>query len=281
MEYLSYKNKRVAVCGCVSGMGEATTRMLLELGAEVHGLDYQNSELNLASFHQLDLRDPASIDAAVGKIGGKFDAFFLCAGLPHTSPPLDVMKVNYIGARYVTERMIPLMAEGSAIAIISSRAGRSWNQRLPLLKELIVIDDYAATTQWCIEHPDAVREGYVFSKEAIIVWTMMRSTQLIQRGIRINCTMPGTTETPMMNHFQVTTDAAVLKSALAPSNRRSTPMEQAAPIVFLNSDAASYINGAVIPVDGGFTAGVATGLVDASTTTVAATASPSKTISHH
>lgn len=266
MQSLSYKNKRVVVCGCHSGMGEATTKMLLELGAEVHGLDYQKTNLSLASFNQLDLRDPASIDAAVNKIGGSVDAFFLCAGLPHTSPSLDVMKVNYIGARYVTERVIPLLVNGAAIAIISSRAGRGWAQRLPVLKELIALDDYAAMTRWCIDHPEEVKEGYVLSKEAIIVWTMMSSVHLIKRGIRINCTMPGTTETPMMNHFQVTTDAAVIKAVLEPSNRRSKPEEQAAPIVFLNSDAASYINGAVIPVDGGSTAGVYTGLIDLSKT---------------
>jgi len=56
----------------------------------------------------------------------------------------------------------------------------------------------------------------------------------------------------------------VLEAAAQPINRRSTPEEQAGPLVFLNSDAASYINGVALPVDGGFLGGVATGQIDLS-----------------
>ncbi|HYP62858.1 MAG TPA: SDR family NAD(P)-dependent oxidoreductase, partial [Acidocella sp.] len=98
-DLLSYAGKRVVVSGCFSGMGEATARTLLAAGAEVHGLDYKDTALDLASFTKVDLRDPASIDAAAAKIGGKVDALFNCAGLPQTFPPLDVMKVNYMGTR--------------------------------------------------------------------------------------------------------------------------------------------------------------------------------------
>ena len=64
-DLVNYKNKRVVVSGCFSGMGEATAKLLLKLGAEVHGLDYKDSSLPLASFTRVDLRDPSSIDAAV------------------------------------------------------------------------------------------------------------------------------------------------------------------------------------------------------------------------
>src|ERR1700743_153180 len=96
-EFASYKNKRVVITGCFSGMGEAAARLLLKLGAEVHGLDYKPSALPLASFHNTDLRDPTSIDAAVDSIGGKIDALFNCAGVPSTFAPIDIFKVNYIG----------------------------------------------------------------------------------------------------------------------------------------------------------------------------------------
>jgi NAD(P)-dependent dehydrogenase (short-subunit alcohol dehydrogenase family) len=264
MDFLGYGNKRVIVSGCFSGMGEATARLLLELGAEVHGLDYKQTSLDLASFTQVDLRDPSAIDAAVARIGGKVDALFNCAGLPQTSPALDVMRVNYAGTRRVTERVIPLMGEGSAIVSVSSNGGLGWSRRMPTLMQLLAIDSYEGAIKWCEEHPDDVREGYAFSKEAIIVWTMLTSSRLIKRGIRINCTMPAPTETPMMRHFEAATTAAVLEAAMQPINRRSTAEEQARPLVFLNSAAASFINGVALPVDGGFMGGVATGQVDLS-----------------
>ena len=263
-DFPGYKNKRVILTGCFSGMGEATGRLLLSLGAEVHGLDYKDCTLPLASFTHVDLRDPASIDAAVAKVGGKVDALFNCAGLPQTFPPVDVMKVNFIGMRRMTERVLPLMSAGGAIASIASTAGLGWSRRMPVLMELIKADSYEAAVKWCEDNLAQVAEGYSFSKEAIVVWTMLSGAHLIKRGIRINCTLPGPTQTPMMAEFESATERRVIDAATQPINRRSTPDEQAGPLVFLNSDAATYVNGVALPVDGGFLGGVATGQVDMS-----------------
>ena len=267
MTDLGYKNKRVVVSGCFSGMGEATARLLLSLGAEVHGLDFKESKLGLASFQTCDLRDPGSIDTAVGKIGCKVDALFNCAGLPQTAPALDVMKVNFIGTRHLTENVIPLMSQGSAIVSISSTGGLGWSRRMPVLMGLVRLQGYQAALDWCQANMETVAEGYSFSKEAVIAWTMVSSFSLIKRGIRINCTIPGPTHTPMMKEFESATPMAVLDAAMQPINRRSTPDEQAGPLAFLNSAWASYVNGVVLPVDGGFMGGVATGQVDMSALT--------------
>lgn len=261
-DFASYKNKRVVVSGCFSGMGEATAKLLLSQGAEVHGLDYKETKLKLASFTQVDLRHPASIDAAVSKLSGKIDALFNCAGLPHTSPPMDVMKVNLAGTRHLTEKILPFMGAGSAIVSISSNGGMGWSRRVPLHMELLKIEGFDGLMKWCEANAETVREGYGLSKEAIIVWTMLMSTPLIKKGIRINCTMPGPTQTPMMAQFEIAAKASVLEAAMQPINRRSTPEEQAGPLVFLNSDAASYINGICLAVDGGFMGGVTTGQID-------------------
>jgi NAD(P)-dependent dehydrogenase (short-subunit alcohol dehydrogenase family) len=263
-DLVNYKNKRVVVSGCFSGMGEATARLLLNLGADVHGLDYKDSSLPLASFTRLDLREPSSIDAAVQKIGGRVDALFNCAGLPQTFPPLEVMKVNYAGTRFLTERMVPLMPSGGAIACVASTAGFGWSRKVPVIMELLKNDTYAGAVKWCESNLETVAEGYSFSKEVMIVWTMMTAARLIKRGIRLNCTLPGPTQTPMMSQFESKTAASVIAAATQPINRRSTPEEQAGPLVFLNSDAASYVNGVAFPVDGGFMGGVMTGQVDVS-----------------
>jgi len=264
MDFLGYKNKRVIVSGCFSGMGEATARLLVELGAEVHGLDFKEAALDLASFTQVDLRDPATIDAAVVGIGGKVDALFNCAGLPQTAPPMDVMKVNYIGTRHLTEQVLPLMSEGGAVVSISSTGGMGWSRRLAQVTELVEIEGFDNILKWCEDNAETVAEGYSLSKEAIIVWTMRASSKLIKQGVRINCTLPAPTQTPMMSEFESATSAEVLETFTQPIGRRATPAEQAGPLVCLNSDATGFVNGVVLPVDGGFMGAVTTGQADLS-----------------
>ena len=111
---------------------------------------------------------------------------------------------------------------------------------------------------------DTVAEGYSFSKENVIVWTQYMGAHLIKKGIRINCTLPSPTQTPMMATFVAASGKDVIDAAAQPMGRYSTPEEQAAGLVLLNSNLASIVNGVVFPVDGGFMGGVATGQVDLS-----------------
>ncbi|MET0239160.1 MAG: coniferyl-alcohol dehydrogenase [Sphingobium sp.] len=263
-DFLGYKGKRVIVTGCFSGMGEATAKLLTDLGAEVHGFDYKDSTLPLASFTTVDLRDPASIEAGVAGVGGKIDALFNCAGLPQSFPPLDVMKVNFLGTRHLTETVLPLMGEGGAIASIASTGGLGWSRRIPTNMEIVTTKGFQAGLDWCEANAETVREGYAFSKENVIVWTQYMGAHLIKKGIRINCTLPSPTQTPMMKTFHEASGKDVVDAAAEPMGRYSTPAEQAGGLVLLNSALASIVNGVVLPVDGGFMGGVATGQVDLS-----------------
>jgi NAD(P)-dependent dehydrogenase (short-subunit alcohol dehydrogenase family) len=258
-----YAGRRVLVTGCASGMGLATARYLLDLGAEVHGLDLQEPALRLASHRRADLRDPVSIEDAAATLTGRFDALFNCAGLGPTFSALDIVKVNFIGTRLLTELVLPHLAENAAIGSIASTAGMGWSRRLPLHKEFCAAAGWQAAVEWVEQHAEEVGEGYAFSKEAVIVWTMLQSQRLIHQGIRINCVLPGLTQTPMLTgQIAVKTAKDVLDQVVMPMGRPATPEEQAFMLVMINSPAASFLNGAALNVDGGRMAGLVVGSAD-------------------
>jgi NAD(P)-dependent dehydrogenase (short-subunit alcohol dehydrogenase family) len=113
----------------------------------------------------------------------------------------------------------------------------------------------AEGVRWCAEHPDALADGgYRLSKEALILYGMRRAADLGARGIRINCTAPGVTETPILDQLRTAYGQQYLDSFTAPLGRVSDAQEQAAALLFLGSRAAGYITGQVLWADGGILA---------------------------
>lgn len=258
----SYEGKRVAIAGCHSGMGLVVAETLVELGAEVHGVDIRPCPAAIGSFHTVDLTDWRAIDAAVAAIGGEIDALFNCAGLPQTFPARDVVRVNFMGLRHWTEQWLPRMKAGSAVATISSLAGMGYLQNIPQLREVIALDSEAALLDWIDAHPAEIADGYGYSKQLLNAWTQIMAVEHAPAGIRFNATMPSPTQTPMISAFEEVAGAALLDAYCAPTFRRSTAAEQALPMVFLNSDAAAFVSGVCLPVDGGFHGGVFSGSID-------------------
>ena len=258
----SYAGKRVVITGCYSGMGEAAARELVRLGAEVHGVDIKQSPVDMASFHQVDLRDTAQIDAALRDIGGPLDASFYCAGLPQTFPKLDVMKVNLIHMRYWNEQVADLMPNGGALAMIASTAGHGWRDNRELIEEVLATPDAAAGVAWCEKNEERYGDAYAFSKMCIQLYTGKLAAPFIKRGIRINCVNPAPTETPMMKEFESGVPSAMIDTFAEPIGRRAQPAEMAYPLIFLNSDAAGFISGHNLNVDGGWAGSIDTGVLD-------------------
>lgn len=259
LECLGYENKRVIVSGCFSGIGRATARILWSLGAEVHAIDCREVDHDRASFHKVDLREPELFHHAVSEIGGKIDALFNCAGLTHAAGGLDAIKVNYLGTRRLTESVIPRMDANGAIVSVAAACGIGWGHRFSLLKALISTESDDEVIRQCKAHALNAKDAYVLSKELLVAWTMLTSQQIITRGIRINCTMPGLTQTPMMDYLNVATPPSLLNTATQPLRRLSSAQEQAAALVFLNSDVAGSINGTALPIDGGLSTGITLG----------------------
>jgi NAD(P)-dependent dehydrogenase (short-subunit alcohol dehydrogenase family) len=264
----SYEGKRVVVSGGGgAGMGAAAVVGLNELGAEIHVLDLREPPIEVASYQAADLLDPDAVATAIENIGGRINALFNCAGLPGTPfSDVDTMLVNFAAPRHLASLVAPRMPEGSAIASIASTAGSAYLMNIAKWLPLAQTESFAAAKAWIEAHPDEVKTGYTPSKEALVVWTMDASHTFAERGIRLNCISPGPTDTPMMPQFEAGVkemgmDAEVIDLFARGLGRRSRPEEQAWPMIFLNSDAASYITGENVNTDGGTISGIATGSI--------------------
>jgi NAD(P)-dependent dehydrogenase (short-subunit alcohol dehydrogenase family) len=252
-ELWRYDGRRAVVTGCASGIGEHVVRQLTELGADVVGLDKRRPAFEINEFHEVDLGDPVSIDRAVASIDGRIDALFNVAGVSSGigNPPL-VVTINFLGLRHVTEALIPKMAAGSSIVSVSSLAAAGYREHLRSVAPLLNTATMQEGIDWCHDHPDELAGGgYQLSKEAIILYTMRSATLLGARGIRINCTGPGVTETPILDQLRTAYGQGFLDDIPKPLGRVAGPAEQASVLLFLNSRAASYISGQVVWVDGG------------------------------
>ena len=260
-DVLGYESKKVVVTGAASGMGAATAALLVDLGAEVHALDVQSTELAGATARRVDLKDPDSIDAAVAAIGADVQAVFSVAGLP--GPPfsdLETMTVNFLGARHLIESLVPTMAPGAAAACVASNAGLGWQQEIEAWMPLVQTPDFASGLSWCEDNPALIDSGYLPSKKVLNLWVAWRGTQLIaDPGIRLNVTNPGPTETAMMPAFEAFAGKEMIDAFIGPSGRRCGAEEQAWPLLFLNSPRLTYVAAEALHVDGGFLAAMTTG----------------------
>lgn len=255
---LGYAGRRVVVTGCASGIGRAAAALLVGWGAEVHGLDRAEAGGDgLAAFTRVDLGDPDAIEAAAEALPNRVDALFNCAGLAPTRAADAILRVNFLGTRYLTGRVLPRMGEGSAITSVSSNGGLGWRARRAELLSLVDTDGFEAGLAWLEPRLAGIDNAYAFAKEALTVWTLRSSARLIARGVRINCVSPGAVSTPMLEEIGARVPADRIDAVAQPIGRRSSPEEQAWPLLMLGSPLAAYVNGVDLPVDGGFAAALA------------------------
>lgn len=241
---------RVAVVtGAARGIGLAITRWFLAHGHRVALIDIDRDTLRASA---AELNDPSRVLALPGDVSqprdvrdafaqvavrfARVDALVNNAGVAVFKPILEtqfeewkrVFATNLDGPFLCTQAAAPLMLQhgGGSVVNIASISG------------------LRAST---------LRVAYGTSKAALLHLTRQQAAELGTRGIRVNAVAPGPVDTAMAQQVHTPAIRAGYHDAI-PLNRYGTPEEIAEAVGFLCSDAASYINGQVLAVDGGFDA---------------------------
>jgi NAD(P)-dependent dehydrogenase (short-subunit alcohol dehydrogenase family) len=263
----SYQGKRVVITGAYSGVGAAAVELLSSLGAsEIIALDVKEPQGPITRFIETNMGDPAAIDAAAGAIDGPVDTLFNNAGIAATSPALEVMKVNYLGVRRLSETLLPKIPEGGAIATTASIAGSQWPARLGDILQLLAITDREQAIAWIQDHSEMVAGGYDFSKECLQVYTMLSSKGTMAKGVRTNSVCPGPIDTPLLPDFKKTMTEAIINWTIEQTHgKMATAQDIAMALVFLGCEASRFVNGVNLVADAGFSASLTTGQLDFST----------------
>ena len=254
------KGKRVIVTGCASGIGLETARVCKEAGAYVIGIDRAKTEQHIDELYRADLSDKNMIDALVEALPEGCDGLANIAGLPPTLAADLVIKVNLVGLKRLTERLVPKLADGASIVNLASLAGFGWQQSVDLVKESESLD-FDDVENFVKRHGIDQEQGrsYFFSKEALIVWTMKNRWTWRGRGIRMNAVSPGPVDTPILKDFLETLGERAEEDRKV-MDRPGTPEDIAPIVAFLLSDMTSWIRGTNISADGGMSSNILCGM---------------------
>jgi NAD(P)-dependent dehydrogenase (short-subunit alcohol dehydrogenase family) len=257
-----FNGKRYVVTGAASGIGHAVAERLLAVGAEVISLDRNTPTAAVTAHVDVDLANPRSIDAALEQLPGEFDGLMNVAGIPGTAPADLVLAVNSFAVRQLTEAFFAKLKPGGSVTIVSSTAGFGWPARLEAIRDLLATDTFEEGAAWFKANPQQ-GNAYNFSKEVTTVYTMSMGLALIEMGFRINAVLPGPVETPILVDFEATMGKDTLDGVKELLGRHADPGDIADAVLFLASDAARWINGHALVVDGGISGAVLTGVVPA------------------
>ncbi|MBP1845186.1 3-oxoacyl-[acyl-carrier protein] reductase [Rhizobium petrolearium] len=246
----SYAGRTILITGAASGMGLETARAFAAKGAEVvmadrdeAGLERYGSELRKggARIHtvKVDVSNPESIAEAFAYCDahlGRLDNIVTCAAIITAKRLFEqdwghwqrVLNVNLLGTFFTVQAGVKRMLEnpaGGNIVCVASDAGVHGGGGL--------IADTA----------------YAASKAATLSLVKSVARELAGKKVRINALNPGPTDSPMHAHIDPSLKERI--AANLPMRRMGRPEDMAAAILFLCSDASSFVYGAALDVDGG------------------------------
>lgn len=225
------KDKVVIVTGGSGGLGSAICKAFHEQGSFVYNADTVVPKEKIVRFLKTDLSDKGQLKNLVDKVietSGHIDVLVNCAAI--TGKPWDdVIAVNltapYVLTTLVTNHMIEKGIKGSIINIGS-------------LNAIVALPN---------------NPMYIASKGGIAAITRSFAVDLAKYGIRVNCVHPGYFETQLNAKSLADPVLYAKRSERTALGRWGKPYEIAPAVVFFASDSASYITGASLCVDGGWT----------------------------
>jgi len=240
------KGKTAVVTGSTSGIGRAIALALAANGADIvlNNVVEQGSEETIqaiealgarAIFIKADVSDAEQAKALVEKAAGEFGK-------------IDILVNN---AGIARDNLIPMMSEEDFNLVLKVNLYGTFNMtkqvyRLMMKKRSGVIVNISSVVGI---HGNGGQANYAASKAGVIGLTLSTAKELGSRGVRVNAVAPGYIQTAMTAALPEDVRAKMLERI--PLGRLGTPEDIANVVLFLCSDAASYMTGQVIPVDGG------------------------------
>jgi 2,3-dihydro-2,3-dihydroxybenzoate dehydrogenase len=242
--------KSAVVTGAASGVGEAACRRLLTAGWTVFGLDVAKDRLAAVAdgfaayqtrFYPLpcDVSDASNVSAAFAEITQPLNALVCCAGVLRTSL-LENMPVEDFDLVLNTNLRGTFLCAQKALPLLRRAATAEDPARVVLLSSIAAL------------RPKIVSGAYAASKAGVSQLCRVMAAEWAPSGVLVNALAPGTVDTPMIHAMADPTSAKGYRpSGVSPIGRIAQPDDVVDVMMFLLSDAARYVTGTTIPVDGG------------------------------